>query len=508
MTAADPKLLQTPATDPQTDQQHHTSNHVDHEKAHPAELAERQRRNAVSLARAAFFIVIVTVALLTVLRTQEGGLDGSSATTILWWVPIVIAVVLYVLAVGVDILLPRKRIATISGVLFGAVAGVLATVALSAIIDLLAKTWLGDLQIEFIDNRPVYALEVFDPHLTTLKVLLGIALVYLGVSTVIQTQDDFRLVIPYVEFSRQFRGTKPLLLDSSALIDARIVDLAATGLIQAPLVIPRFVIEELQTLADSADQSKRFKGRRGLDAVSKLQRNAADVTIEDTDVPGSGADAQLVELARRNHGAIVTTDYALRRVAQIQGVTTISLHDIAAAVRPTVTAGDRIQLRIVKHGEQHGQGVGYLEDGTMVVVEHAADRIGQSPVEAEITSLMQTAAGRLVFAVRTDLHTQPPKPTPKPPPVPATSNHQHQTPTLTTPTPSTQDQTTDLQTDQQPQEPTEAEPQQNEIEPSADLAGEQHQTQDQSQQTDTNPQGPFPPKRLQRRPGNARNPRR
>jgi uncharacterized protein YacL len=229
--------------------------------------------------------------------------------------------------------------------------------------------------------------------------MLGLCLCYLGVTTVLQTQDEFRIVIPYVEFAKQIRGVRPLVLDTSALIDGRIADVAATGLIQAPLVVPRFVLAELQLLGDSGDKLKRAKGRRGLDIVARLQRQGTlDVKLDDTPVHALSVDQMLVELSQKlGGGRLMTTDLALTRVAQIHGVMVLNLHEIANTLKPTLISGQQLLLRLVKHGEQPGQAVGYLEDGTMVVAEAAAHRIGQDTLLL-VTGSMQTTAGRLVFA--------------------------------------------------------------------------------------------------------------
>ena len=361
----------------------------------PALAAAAQRSALVRLVRMAFVVMMMTVVILYVLNaggTQRTGETAFGFTLAYGWhIPFTAGVLLCLSVLAIDLLTPRKKIATISGVFFGLIVGLIATFAMNFVIDLL-----------------VDAYEIKAPDLiATIKVLIGMSLCYLGMSTVAQTQDDFRLVIPYVEFAKQLRGAKPLLLDSSALIDARIADLAATGLFQTPLVIPRFVIGELQTLADSSDKSKRLRGRRGLDVVSRLQRaGTLDVTIDETPVPGKAVDQMLVELARATSGIITTTDTGLARVAAIHGVLTLNLNDIALALKPALIPGTQLLLHLMKPGEQPGQAVGYLDDGTMVVVERAEDRLGEdAPVE--VTSTLQTSAGRLIFARLTDAATLP-----------------------------------------------------------------------------------------------------
>ena len=283
---------------------------------------------------------------------------------------------------------PKKKISTITGVILGIVAGVLATVAIGFIIDLLLESWVQNSK----------AIEIMKPLANFLKVLIGITLSYIGVTTVLQTQDDFRLVIPYVEFSKQIRGVRPMLIDTSALIDGRFADVASTGFLQAPLVIPRFVIVELQALSDSMDTAKRAKGRRGLDFISKMQRTPRlDVTIDETKIPGKAVDQMLVELARMMPAVVVTTDVGLAQVAKIAGVTVLNLNDLANALKSSLVPGEIINVRLVRPGEQAGQGVGYLADGAMVVAENGSEVIGRN-VDMVVTSSLQTSAGRLIFA--------------------------------------------------------------------------------------------------------------
>ncbi|HMN96672.1 MAG TPA: TRAM domain-containing protein [Phycisphaerales bacterium] len=241
-----------------------------------------------------------------------------------------------------------------------------------------------------------------DPNRTSLylgltKVIIGIVLCYLSVSVVLTTKDDFRLVIPYVEFAKQVRGVRPLLVDTSALIDGRINDLGHTGFFDAPIIIPRFVIDELQMLADSGDRTKRSRGRRGLDLVAKLQANPfLDVTIDDPIVEGLSVDKMLIELAHTQKLRILTTDYNLKKVAQIHGVAVLNVNDLASTLKAAVAPGESVEVVVVKPGENPNQGVGYLPDGTMVVVEEASERIGET-VAVTVTNSLQTSSGRMIF---------------------------------------------------------------------------------------------------------------
>lgn len=355
---------------------------------HPFQRVERQRAAMLKLVRAGFLIVFITTASLAILNTAEGDPDRVNVFGIAirgtWQVLLTVALLIGAAAWATDLLTPTKKISTLVSIFFGLVVAMIATYAIGIIIDLLVELYsLGSLR---------------DPILLTAKAFIGIALAYICIATVLQTQDDFRLVIPYVEFAKQLRGARPLLIDSSTLIDARIVEVAQTGIFQAPIVVPRFIVHELQLLADSVDAARRVRGRRGLDVIAQLQRDPRlDVTIDETSVSPQSVDQMLLELAQRTNAIVVTTDSALSRVAEIQGVPVLSMHQLAVACKPVTGAGERVRLQLVKPGEQPGQAVGYLADGTMVVVNEGAPHIGRS-VEAEVESMIQTSAGRMLFA--------------------------------------------------------------------------------------------------------------
>jgi uncharacterized protein YacL len=233
------------------------------------------------------------------------------------------------------------------------------------------------------------------------KFLLGVAAVFVCVSIVMQTKDDFRFVIPYVEFAKQTKGARPMLLDTSAIIDGRIADICQTRIIESQLVVPRIVLQELQSIADSQDKLRRNRGRRGLDMLNKLQTDPKiDIEISNTPPPEGTekdpVDTQLVHLARKMNGRVITNDYNLNKVAQLHGVDVINVNDLANALKPVVLPGETMSVKILKPGEEPGQGVGYLEDGTMVVVEQAREKIGET-LTINVTSVLQTSAGKMIF---------------------------------------------------------------------------------------------------------------
>jgi len=230
--------------------------------------------------------------------------------------------------------------------------------------------------------------------------ILAAALCYVCVSLLLQTRNDFRFIIPYVEFVKEIKGRKPCVLDTSVIIDGRIADVVETGIFDTQWIIPRFVIGELQSIADSSDRLRRSRGRRGLDILNRLRTTPkVDLEIYDRELPemaGQPVDLKLVLLAKHLEGRLVTNDYNLNKVARLHGVGVINLNDLANSLKPTFLPGEHIEVRLVKPGESPGQGVGYLDDGTMVVVESGRDHLQQAAAVC-VTSVLQTSAGRMVF---------------------------------------------------------------------------------------------------------------
>lgn len=291
------------------------------------------------------------------------------------------------LVIGLDVFIPQKSLLAVSGLFFGLVVGLLVAYGASQIVDLLVDAYARGAGSS--------------ASISTMKVVIGIIACYLSISFILQTKDDVRFVIPYVEFSKHRKGQHPIILDTSVIIDGRIADILETWVIDAPVVIPRFILQELQHVADSGDRLKRNRGRRGLDIVNRLQKlDNIEVQFQDlresTEEVAEPVDQRLVNLAQKIDGRVVTNDYNLNKVAKIRGVGVININDLAKALRPLFLPGESMAVKIIKPGEEQGQGVGYLEDGTMVVVESARDRIGQT-VPIVVTSALQTSAGRMVF---------------------------------------------------------------------------------------------------------------
>jgi uncharacterized protein YacL len=223
---------------------------------------------------------------------------------------------------------------------------------------------------------------------------------YLGMMLAMRSnRDEFSLIIPYVRFARETTQHEPLVVDTNVIIDGRIADLVATGFLSRTLIVPRFVLGELQTLADSRDQIKRERGRRGLDILNQLQKSRElDLTIHDTTGDADlSIDARLVRAAKLLRARLLTNDQALCQVARLQQVPALNLADLARALRPSAAAGDELELNLVKEGRESHQAVGYLPDGTMIVVNQARPFLGKL-VTVTVSSALQTGAGRLIFA--------------------------------------------------------------------------------------------------------------
>jgi len=305
------------------------------------------------------------------------------------WLPWVVFFGVLLVAVAVilgDILTPRKKLDTISAVYFGLIVGLFLAYVAGLAVSPLLPTAKSDPQVERIKD--------------IVQMVFAAILCYMCISFLIQTKGDFRFIIPYVEFSKEVKGRMPYILDTSVVIDGRIADVVEANIFDSQLVMPRFVITELQAIADSSDRLRRSRGRRGLDILNKLRVNPkVDLDIYDRDLPefsGQNVDFKLVTLAKHLEGRLITNDYNLNKVARLHGVGVINLNDLANALKPVFLPGEHLEVRIVKPGEEPGQGVGYLDDGTMVVVEAGRDRVNEV-VTIAVTSVLQTSAGRMVF---------------------------------------------------------------------------------------------------------------
>ena len=339
-------------------------------------------------------IFIVMVGSLLIFGFAAGGpFDFSKSETFTMDRALAVAgcLVAIVLGLAVDLFVGKKSLAALAGVFFGLAVGLFIGWVFSYLVELIYTIY--DIRDE---SSGLFIVK------DGIKWVINVLCCYLAIVFIMQTKDDFRFIIPYVEFTKQTKGGNPLLLDTSAVIDGRIVDVAATGLLLgAPLVIPRFVLNELQMVADSADRLKRVRGRRGFDMLKKMQNDESlDLEITEIDIPArdrsEGVDHQLVVAAAKLKGKIITTDYNLNKLAGLAGVEVLNINDLANAIKPVMLPGETMLVKVVKQGDQADQGVGYMDDGTMVVVEQGRHLIGRE-VTIAVTSVLQTSAGRMIF---------------------------------------------------------------------------------------------------------------
>jgi uncharacterized protein YacL len=282
------------------------------------------------------------------------------------------------LLIGIERTMKRVSVRGLSSMVFGLLLGVFMAKLVSDVISLLPLS---------------------EDLLAVLRVILTLIFSYLGAVMALRGKDEFHVIIPYVRFKRQDIGERIAILDTSAIIDGRILDVYKTHFFDDRMIVPRFVLSELQSLADSHDDLKRQRGRRGLDIIDRMKRDeSVDIRIHEDDFSDeTGVDAKLVRLARMIDARICTTDFNLTRVAKIQEVEILNIHELVGAVRMRLMIGDHLKASLIKEGKEYGQAVAYTPDGTMVVVADAKDKIGQS-VDIEVTSVLQTQTGEMIFA--------------------------------------------------------------------------------------------------------------
>src|SRR6266850_3380073 len=259
---------------------------------------------------------------------------------------------------------------------------------------------LGTVVALLIDNSGLFENVEQRPTRWLIRLGLFLSFGYIGIVLAMRSnKEDFSLIIPYVRFAPQNKPDNLLLLDTSIVIDGRIADLIEANFIEGLIVLPRFVLKELQQIADSNDPIKRARGRRGLEMLNRIQRNLRhEVKIHDSDFPDEPeVDSKLVRLARNLKAKLFTNDYNLGKIAELQSVSYVNLHELSKSLKPLLLPGETLSLRIVREGKDKGQGVGYLSDGTMVVVNQAQTLIGQQ-VQVQVISSHQTGAGVIIFA--------------------------------------------------------------------------------------------------------------
>ena len=388
--------------------------------------------------RGLVFVIITAISVGYLLANQEQG--GFSFQEFLLMLAITLG--LAAAAIAADALTPKKKLSAISGVFIGLIVGLIVLLPLAYVVDLvgaLSRPTEPPIELTFqqayqqandtlrlaagtdqlteeeftarvIENakfaldlnkqvrtETLTAIQTQQNLLLGVKIILGVITCYFCISLVLQTKDDFRFILPYVEFAKQIRGNRPTILDTSVIVDGRVLDIIETQVMQGVVIIPRFVLDELQTIADSGDKLKRSRGRRGLEILQKLQAmTTIEVHIEERDAEGINVDQKLIDLAHQMQGRVMTNDFNLNKIAELRGVDVININDLAKALRPVVLPGEHMTVKLVKPGESPTQGVGYLDDGTMVVVENGRTHLDHA-VDLIVTSTLQTSAGRMIF---------------------------------------------------------------------------------------------------------------
>lgn len=244
-----------------------------------------------------------------------------------------------------------------------------------------------------------------------IRLCLFVGFSYIGMVLAMRSnKEDFSLIIPYVRFASQNKPDNLLLLDTSVIIDGRIADIIESNFLEGVVVVPRFVLRELQQLADSNDSIKRGRGKRGLETLTRIQRNSRnEVKIHEADFSDDKeVDSKLVKLAKATGAKLFTNDFNLGKIAELQSVKHVNMNDVALALKPVILPGEMMSLKVVREGKDKGQGVGFLPDGTMVVVNNGHDFIGEK-VEVQVLNLLQTGSGVIVF---TEIKSVPPQPHP------------------------------------------------------------------------------------------------
>jgi uncharacterized protein YacL len=258
--------------------------------------------------------------------------------------------------------------------------------------------FIGFAMSYFIGNSVLFSF--IDPEIRlTAQIVMYVVASYLGMVIAMRGSEEFSLVIPYVKFRREEKPERLVLLDTNVIIDGRIKDICETGILNAVLIVPRFVLHELQYIADAADPVRRARGRRGLEVLKALQKDPhVEIKIHENDVVNAKeVDAKLIVLARMLRAEIVTNDYNLHRIAELERLPVLNITELAKALRPVILPGEKLCVKLVKEGREPEQAVAYMDDGTMIVVSAAKRQIGRE-VDVVIESVMQTSAGRMAFA--------------------------------------------------------------------------------------------------------------
>ena len=297
---------------------------------------------------------------------------------------------------------------SILGAVFGIILAILVIIAITwakktSLRVIMAGTiglLIGILAANIVSYALIFKILPLDSKTIALYILINILFGYTGAGIGIKKGEDITFTLFRRAPAEKEKEQDYKILDTSVIIDGRISDLCETGFIEGTILLPQFVLRELQHIADSSDPIKRTRGRRGLDILNKLQKQVGlDVQVIDMDFPKiKEVDDKLIALAQKNKGKILTNDFNLNKVAELQGLTVLNINQLANALKPVVLPGEVMNVRVLKEGKEEGQGVAYLDDGTMVVVDNAKQYLGRN-IDVSVTSVLQTTAGRMIFTV-------------------------------------------------------------------------------------------------------------
>ncbi|MFH1045873.1 MAG: PIN domain-containing protein [Candidatus Omnitrophota bacterium] len=321
---------------------------------------------------------------------QLGGTYGTISGKALGLPGLSVGIIGALVIIIAEVRLRRVSVSGLSAAVFGLIFGLIMAVLVSFALSMVPMT---------------------ETLRASLRVILMLIFCYLGMVIAMRGKDEFNLVIPYIRLSRQDIKEDIIILDTSVIIDGRICDISQTKFIEGRFIVPRFVLKELQQIADSKDSLKRNRGRRGLEILSKIQKNPQiDVRIHEDDFPDiAEVDGKLIKLAKVIDGKIFTNDFNLGKVAELQGVKVLNVNELASALKPIVLPGEMLEVKVIKEGKEYNQGIAYLDDGTMVVVENGKHLLGQT-IATTVTSVLQTTAGRMIFTKLENTRSQPDKP--------------------------------------------------------------------------------------------------
>lgn len=319
-----------------------------------------------------FFIIVCGL-----VGIQLGGTYGTMADENYTLIGLGIGILGAIVIIVIELFMRRASVSGLSAAVFGLIFGLIMAVLLSFALNMVPMT---------------------ETLRSSLRVILMLIFCYLGMVVAMRGKDEFNLIIPYVRLSRQDMSTELIILDTSVIIDGRISDISQTKFVEGRFLIPRFVLKELQQIADSKDALKRNRGRRGLEILSKIQKNPhVDVRIHEEDFAELvDVDAKLIKLAKILNAKIFTNDFNLGKVAELQGIKILNINELANALKPIVLPGEMLEVKVIKEGKEYNQGIGYLDDGTMIVVENGKHLLGQT-IRTSVTSVLQTTAGRMIF---------------------------------------------------------------------------------------------------------------